>query len=336
MAEPNVLLLDEPTNDLDIDTLQQLEDLLDGWPGTLVVVTHDRYLVERVCDTVVALLGDGRLADLPGGIEEYLVAGPRRCPVDHRRRLPRRPPCRRPGRGHGARRSGAPRARRAGWSGGWTSSRRARTLHEQLAAAATDYRAAARAGRRAEGGAGREGPGRDRLARGRRDRRGPVTALLLAHLVAAVLAPVLVRWWGRTAFLVLALVPAAGLLWTLPVDGRDRRPRASARRCRGCPRSTWPSALRLDTLSLHGRARQRRRRAGAGLLPLVLRPGRPRHRPVRRRCWSPSPARCSAWSSPTTCSLLYVFWELTTVFSYLLIGHNPALGGEPARGACRR
>ncbi|GAA1261397.1 ABC-F family ATP-binding cassette domain-containing protein [Saccharothrix xinjiangensis] len=72
MAEPNVLLLDEPTNDLDIDTLQQLEDLLDSWPGTLVVISHDRYLVERVCDKVVALFGDGGLTDLPGGIEEYL------------------------------------------------------------------------------------------------------------------------------------------------------------------------------------------------------------------------------------------------------------------------
>jgi ATP-binding cassette subfamily F protein uup len=73
MAEPNVLLLDEPTNDLDIDTLQQLEDLLDGWPGSMVVVSHDRYLVERVCDTVVALLGDGRITHLPGGIDEYLA-----------------------------------------------------------------------------------------------------------------------------------------------------------------------------------------------------------------------------------------------------------------------
>ncbi len=73
MSEPNVLLLDEPTNDLDIDTLQQLEDLLDGWPGSMVVVSHDRYLVERVCDTVVALLGDGRITHLPGGIEEYLA-----------------------------------------------------------------------------------------------------------------------------------------------------------------------------------------------------------------------------------------------------------------------
>jgi ABC transport system ATP-binding/permease protein len=73
MAEPNVLLLDEPTNDLDIDTLQQLEDLLDGWPGSLVVVSHDRYLVERICDAVVALFGDGRITHLPGGIEEYLT-----------------------------------------------------------------------------------------------------------------------------------------------------------------------------------------------------------------------------------------------------------------------
>ncbi|RZS40810.1 ATP-binding cassette subfamily F protein uup [Herbihabitans rhizosphaerae] len=72
MSEPNVLLLDEPTNDLDIDTLQQLEDLLDSWAGTLVVVSHDRYLLERVTDTVVALFGDGRVTDLPGGIEQYL------------------------------------------------------------------------------------------------------------------------------------------------------------------------------------------------------------------------------------------------------------------------
>jgi len=73
MAEPNVLLLDEPTNDLDIDTLQQLEDLLDSWPGTLVVVSHDRYLTERVCDTIVALMGDGGITHLVGGIEEYLT-----------------------------------------------------------------------------------------------------------------------------------------------------------------------------------------------------------------------------------------------------------------------
>jgi ATP-binding cassette subfamily F protein uup len=72
LAQPNVLLLDEPTNDLDTDTLAALEDLLDSWPGTIVVVSHDRYLIERVCDTTVALLGDGSLAALPGGVEEYL------------------------------------------------------------------------------------------------------------------------------------------------------------------------------------------------------------------------------------------------------------------------
>jgi len=72
MAEPNVLLLDEPTNDLDIDTLTALEDLLDSWPGTLVVVSHDRYFIERVCDDVYALPGDGTLRHLPGGVEQYL------------------------------------------------------------------------------------------------------------------------------------------------------------------------------------------------------------------------------------------------------------------------
>jgi ATP-binding cassette subfamily F protein uup len=72
MDEPNVLLLDEPTNDLDIDTLTALEDLLDGWPGTLVVVSHDRYFVERVCDDVYALMGDGAIRHLPGGIDQYL------------------------------------------------------------------------------------------------------------------------------------------------------------------------------------------------------------------------------------------------------------------------
>jgi len=73
LAQPNVLLLDEPTNDLDTDTLAELEDLLDSWVGTLVVVSHDRYLLERVCDVTVALLGDGKLAELPGGVEEYLA-----------------------------------------------------------------------------------------------------------------------------------------------------------------------------------------------------------------------------------------------------------------------
>lgn len=72
MAQPNVLLLDEPTNDLDTDTLASIEDILDTFPGTLVVVSHDRYLLERVTDHQLALLGDGHLRDLPGGVEQYL------------------------------------------------------------------------------------------------------------------------------------------------------------------------------------------------------------------------------------------------------------------------
>ncbi len=73
MSEPNVLLLDEPTNDLDIETLTALEDLLDHWPGTLVVVSHDRYFVERVADDVFALDALGAIRHLPGGIDQYLA-----------------------------------------------------------------------------------------------------------------------------------------------------------------------------------------------------------------------------------------------------------------------
>ncbi|MFI5833875.1 ABC-F family ATP-binding cassette domain-containing protein [Micromonospora sp. NPDC051300] len=72
-GEPNVLLLDEPTNDLDTDTLAALEDLLDSWPGTIVVASHDRYLIERVTDVAYGMFGDGRLVHLPGGIDEYLA-----------------------------------------------------------------------------------------------------------------------------------------------------------------------------------------------------------------------------------------------------------------------
>ncbi|MDS1270375.1 ABC-F family ATP-binding cassette domain-containing protein [Lipingzhangella sp. LS1_29] len=72
MDEPNVLLLDEPTNDLDIETLTELEDLLDGWPGSLVLVSHDRYFLERITDQIHGLLGDGGLTMLPGGVDEYL------------------------------------------------------------------------------------------------------------------------------------------------------------------------------------------------------------------------------------------------------------------------
>ena len=72
MDSPNVLLLDEPTNDFDIETLTELEDLLDSYGGTLIVVSHDRYFLERVCDRFVGLLGDKSVRDLPRGVDEYL------------------------------------------------------------------------------------------------------------------------------------------------------------------------------------------------------------------------------------------------------------------------
>lgn len=72
MDSPNVLLLDEPTNDFDVETLTALEDLLDTYVGTLIVISHDRYFLERVCDRFVGLLGDGSLLDLPGGVDQYL------------------------------------------------------------------------------------------------------------------------------------------------------------------------------------------------------------------------------------------------------------------------
>ncbi|HEY7271095.1 MAG TPA: ABC-F family ATP-binding cassette domain-containing protein [Actinoplanes sp.] len=89
-TEPNVLLLDEPTNDLDIDTLAALEDLLDTWPGTMIVASHDRYLVERVTDTAYGMFGDRRLVHLPGGVEEYLArdATPSSPPAPRRTETP--------------------------------------------------------------------------------------------------------------------------------------------------------------------------------------------------------------------------------------------------------
>ena len=100
MDEPNVLFLDEPTNDLDIETLTQLEDLLDGWPGSMVVISHDRFFIERTTDRVFALLGDATLRMLPRGIDEYLERR-QRMRGGRRRRAPaaakpRRPPRRSP------------------------------------------------------------------------------------------------------------------------------------------------------------------------------------------------------------------------------------------------
>jgi ATP-binding cassette subfamily F protein uup len=108
MDEPNVLLLDEPTNDLDIETLTEVEDLLDGWPGSLVVVSHDRYFLERVTDHVLALTGDGMLAFLGGGVDEYLamlqVRGTRRAPLPTAPTAPRDQPAGSAGRARAARR----------------------------------------------------------------------------------------------------------------------------------------------------------------------------------------------------------------------------------------
>ncbi len=71
LNEPNVLVLDEPSNDLDTEMLAAMEDLLDSWPGTLLVVSHDRYLMERVTDQQYAIL-DGHLRHMPGGVDQYL------------------------------------------------------------------------------------------------------------------------------------------------------------------------------------------------------------------------------------------------------------------------
>jgi ATP-binding cassette subfamily F protein uup len=128
LTQPNLLLLDEPTNDLDTDTLAALEDLLDGWAGTIVVVSHDRYLLERVCDTTVALLGDGSLAALPGGVEEYLErrAAAADAAVEERRA--------KRGDTRAARKELTRLERRIE-----TLQKREATLHDQLAAHATDY-----------------------------------------------------------------------------------------------------------------------------------------------------------------------------------------------------
>ncbi|HEY2298281.1 MAG TPA: ABC-F family ATP-binding cassette domain-containing protein [Jatrophihabitans sp.] len=127
LAQPNVLLLDEPTNDLDTDTLAALEDLLDSWPGTIVVVSHDRYLIERVCDSTVALLGDGSLAALPGGVDEYLARRSEAVEVAPQRRTAK-------GDSRANRKELARLERRI-----TQLEKREATLHDQLAAHATDF-----------------------------------------------------------------------------------------------------------------------------------------------------------------------------------------------------
>jgi ATP-binding cassette subfamily F protein uup len=134
LQEPNVLLLDEPTNDLDIDTLTVIEDYLDSWPGTLIVVSHDRYFLERVCDVTYALMGDGSCVLLPGGVDQYL---------EHRRRQSPSTSTARPGG-----RTSAPDAaatRQAKKDLARIEARLARLdvdtarLHDEMAAAGSDY-----------------------------------------------------------------------------------------------------------------------------------------------------------------------------------------------------
>jgi ATPase subunit of ABC transporter with duplicated ATPase domains len=132
LDEPNVLLLDEPTNDLDIDTLTVIEDYLDGWPGTLLVVTHDRYFLERVSDVTYALTGGGRCDLLPGGIEQYLAERAARAEAPTRAE---------PQRGESA----AARERRTGKEMARIESQLTKldgqiaALHETMAAAAHDH-----------------------------------------------------------------------------------------------------------------------------------------------------------------------------------------------------
>jgi ATP-binding cassette subfamily F protein uup len=129
MEEPNVLLLDEPTNDLDIETLTVLEDFLDDWPGTLVVVSHDRWFLERVTDDIWALLGDGSLVHLPGGVDEYLAR--RRTAAERPRVQPTRG-----GRRHDSRTARKELARLERELD--RLARREDALHVELAAHATD------------------------------------------------------------------------------------------------------------------------------------------------------------------------------------------------------
>ncbi len=133
MEEPNVLLLDEPTNDLDVDTLTALEDLLDAWPGTLVVVSHDRYFVERVCDDVYALMGDGGIRHLPGGIDQYIaLRAATAAPAPPPPRRDQAPPS------GAVRRAARKEAQRLERELERLSGREA-ALHEQMAVHATDH-----------------------------------------------------------------------------------------------------------------------------------------------------------------------------------------------------
>ncbi|MGE2731196.1 ABC-F family ATP-binding cassette domain-containing protein [Mycolicibacterium vaccae] len=134
LDEPNVLLLDEPTNDLDIDTLTVIEDYLDGWPGTLIVVSHDRYFLERVSDVTYALTGGGRCDLLPGGVEQYLAE---RAAAVRDKSEPARAPARTESAAARDRRTGKEMSRIEGQLGKLED--RIAALHESMADAAADH-----------------------------------------------------------------------------------------------------------------------------------------------------------------------------------------------------
>ncbi|MDP1876779.1 MAG: ABC-F family ATP-binding cassette domain-containing protein [Actinomycetota bacterium] len=137
MGAPNVLVLDEPTNDFDVETLTALEDLLDGFAGTLLVVSHDRYFLERVCDDFVALLGDERMRPLTGGLDEYLAL--RSGVVEAAPVTPGPPPG--PVKSDAARQREEQKAQARLERQIEKLSQREARLHEQLAEQATDYEA---------------------------------------------------------------------------------------------------------------------------------------------------------------------------------------------------
>ncbi len=201
LDEPNVLLLDEPTNDLDIDTLTVIEDYLDDWPGTLIVVTHDRYFLERVTDVTYALTGGGRCDQLPGGIEQYLAdrAAAEPTPAGRSRSARNR---RRHGSGVQARRWPVSKAN-------WPSSTNGSpSMHESMAEAAADHVRAGELNAELERPAGAQGTTRRGVACGRRrvaDCLRCVGALLaaavgsvVALLAATGRAAICSGWLGRT------------------------------------------------------------------------------------------------------------------------------------------
>ena len=271
LEEPNVLLLDEPTNDLDIETLTVLEDFLDGWPGTLVVVSHDRYFLERVCDSVWALLDDGQISMLPRGVDEYLerreaalragvvgataaadvaapVVGAGAGSVPAAGAVPDAGPgAARPGRGRWGRGgvvparvgAGDPRGQEGDGADREAAGPGDRARREAACGAGRarrGLRAAGRAGRRARGRGGREGGPRGGVARRRLPARvaHPVE-LGLAHARVGLPAPAGVR---------RAQLNGAGR----PTQ-RCGAPNSTVRRVRGQARSKGSTSVRSSAAS---------------------------------------------------------------------------------------